>query len=88
MRPLFFVLPAAAISTAAIPRSNHPRCGCFTALPGKNRAICVLFSTNACNKPSSWQCLPEMHAFQDRNGKILALCVHFQVQLGGFGYMA
>lgn len=88
MRPLFFVLPAAAISTAAIPRSNHPRCGCFTTLPGRNRAVCVLFSTNARIKPSSWQYLPEMHAFRDRNGKILALCVRFHVQLGGFGYMA
>lgn len=67
----------------------HPSCcDCFTAAPGKNRAACILFSTNARNKPSSWQCLPEMYAFRDRNGKILALCVHFQVQSGGFGYMA
>lgn len=67
----------------------HPsRCGCFTASPGKNRTVCVLFSMNARNKPSPWQCLPKMYAFRDRNGKILALCVHFQVQSGGFGYMA
>ena len=83
-------LPAPA-TPAAPPRKAriHPSCcDCFTAAPGKNRAVCILFSTNACNKPSSWQYLPEMYAFRDRNGKILALCVHFQVQSGGFGYMA
>lgn len=85
--------PHAAVpaATAAPPHEAriHPSCcGCFMASPGKNRAVCVLFSTNARNKPSSWQCLPEMYAFRDRNGKILALCVHFQVQSGGFGYMA
>lgn len=83
---------AAALATPAAPPHEariHPsRCGCFTASPGKNRTVCVLFSTNACNKPSPWQYLPEMYAFRDRNGKILALCVHFQVQSGGFGYMA
>lgn len=94
--------PSAAPSPARYrpPRQPHPprpphearihpsRCGCPTASPGKNRTVCVLFSTNARNKPSPWQCLPEMYAFRDRNGKILALCVHFQVQSGGFGYMA
>lgn len=82
---------AAPATPAAPPRKAriHPSCcDCFTAAPGKNRAVCILFSTNARNKPSSWQCLPEMYAFRDRNGKILALCVHFQVQSGGFGYMA
>ena len=82
---------AAPATPAAPPRKAriHPSCcDCFTAAPGKNRTVCVLFSTNARNKPSPWQCLPEMYAFRDRNGKILALCVHFQVQSGGFGYMA
>ena len=83
---------AAALATPAAPPRKariHPSCcDCFTAAPGKNRAVCILFSTNACNKPSPWQYLPEMYAFRDRNGKILALCVHFQVQSGGFGYMA
>ena len=85
-------LPSTAPATPAAPPHEariHPSCcGCFMASPGKNRAVCVLFSTNARNKPSSWQCLPEMYAFRDRNGKILALCVHFQVQSDGFGYMA
>lgn len=85
-------LPSTAPATPAAPPYEariHPSCcGCFTASPGKNRTVCVLFSTNARNKPSSWQYLPEMYAFRDRNGKILALCVHFQVQSGGFGYMA
>lgn len=83
---------AAAPTTPAAPPHEariHPSCcGCFMASPSKNRTVCVLFSTNARNKPSPWQCLPEMYAFRDRNGKILALCVHFQVQSGGFGYMA
>lgn len=82
---------AAPATPAAPPRKAriHPSCcDCFTAAPGKNRAVCILFSTNARNKPSSWQCLPETYAFRDRNGKILALCIHFQVQSGGFGYIA
>ena len=29
-----------------------------------------------------------MYAFRDQNGKILALCVHFQAQSGDSGYMA
>ena len=29
-----------------------------------------------------------MYAFRDQNGKILALCIHFQVQSGDSGYMA
>lgn len=29
-----------------------------------------------------------MHAFRGKNGKILAPCIHFRVQSGGFGYMA
>ena len=85
-------LPSTAPATpAALPHEAriHPSCcGCLAASPGKNRAVCVLFSTNARNKPSPWQCLPEMYAFRDRNGKILALCVYFQVQSGGFGYIA
>lgn len=81
-------VPAAPATPPHEARIHPSCCGCFTASPGKNRTVCVLFSTNARNKPSSWQYLPEMYAFRDRNGKILALCVHFQVQSGGFGYMA
>lgn len=81
-------IPAAPATPPHEARIHPSCCGCFTASPGKNRTVCVLFSTNARNKPSSWQYLPEMYAFRDRNGKILALCVHFQVQSGGFGYMA
>lgn len=91
-RAVTCTLPSTVPATPAAPPHEariHPsRCGCFTASPGKNRTVCVLFSMNARNKPSPWQCLPEMYAFRDRNGKILALCVHFQVQSGGFGYMA
>ena len=57
-------------------------------LAGKNRAICIPFSPNARNKPSSWQCLPEMHAFRDQDGNILAPCIHFRAQSGDSGYMA
>lgn len=81
-------IPAAPATPPHEARIHPSRCGCFTASPGKNRTVCVLFSMNARNKPSPWQCLPKMYAFRDRNGKILALCVHFQVQSGGFGYMA
>ena len=73
------------------------QCGCCLLTPhflgiaisaGKNRTVCIPFSPNAGNKPPSWQHLRLMHAFRGKNGKILAPCIHFRVQSGGFGYMA
>ena len=67
------------------------QCGCCLLSPhflgiaisaGKNRTVCIPFSPNAGNKPPSWQHLRLMYAFQDSDGKILASCVHFQVQSG------
>ena len=58
------------------------------ALAGKNRAVCIPFSPNARKRPSSWQHPPEMHAFRDQDGNILAPCIHFRAQSGDSGYMA
>ena len=58
------------------------------ALAGKNRAVCIPFSPNARKRPLSWQHPPEMHAFRDQDGNILALCIHSRVQSGDSGYMA
>lgn len=67
------------------------QCGCCLLSPhflgiaisaGKNRTVCIPFSPNAGNKPPSWQHLRLMYAFRDSDGKILASCVHFQVQSG------
>ena len=68
--------------------SLSSRCGGPRALAGKNRAVCIPFSPNALKRPPSWQHPPEMHAFRDQDGNILALCVHFRVQSGDLGYMA
>ena len=38
--------------------------------------------------PPSWQHPPEMHAFRDQDGNILAPCIHSRVQSGDSGYMA
>ena len=46
------------------------------------------FSPNARKRPPSWQHPPEMHALRDRNGNILAPCIHFRAQSGDSGYMA
>ena len=70
------------------PPSLSSRCGGPRALTGKNRTVCIPFSPNARKRPSSWQHPPEMHAFRDRNGNILALCIHFRAQSGDSGYMA
>ena len=75
-------LPRAA---ARVPLS---RCGGPGALAGKNRTACIPFSPNARKRPPSWQHPPEMHAFRDQNGNILALCIHFRAQSGDSGYMA
>ena len=64
------------------------RCGGPRALTGKNRTVCIPFSPNARKRPPSWQHPPEMHAFRDQDGNILALCIHSRVQSGDLGYMA
>lgn len=68
--------------------SLSSRCGGPRALTGKNRTVCIPFSPNARKRPPSWQHPPEMHAFRDQNGNILAPCIHFRVQPGDSGYMA
>ena len=70
------------------PSSLSLRCGGPRALAGKNRAVCIPFSPNARKRPPSWQHPPEMHAFRDQNGNILAPCIHSRVQSGDLGYMA
>ena len=70
------------------PSSLSSRCGGPRALAGKNRAVCIPFSPNARKRPPSWQHPPEMHAFRDQDGNILALCVHSRAQSGDLGYMA
>ena len=68
--------------------SPSSRCGGPRALAGKNRAVCIPFSPNARKRPLSWQHPPEMHAFRDQDGNILAPCIHFRVQSGDSGCMA
>ena len=68
--------------------SLSSRCGGPRALTGKNRAVCIPFSPNARKRPPSWQHPPEMHAFRDQDGNILAPCIHFRAQSGDSGYMA
>ena len=70
------------------PPSLSSRCGGPRALAGKNRAVCIPFSPNARKRPLSWQHPPEMHAFRDQDGNILALCIHFRAQSGDSGCMA
>ena len=66
--------------------SGH--CGRFRALTGKNRVVCILFLLNAFRLPLSWQNSFEMYAFRLNDGKILAPCMHFQMQLGNSEYIA
>lgn len=68
--------------------SLSSRCGGPRALTGKNRTVCIPFSPNARKRPPSWQHPPEMHAFRDQNGNILAPCIRFRAQSGDSGYMA
>ena len=70
------------------PPSLSSRCGGPRALAGKNRAVCIPFSPNARKRPPSWQHPPEMHAFRDQDGNILAPCIRFRAQSGDSGYMA
>ena len=89
-------LPCAAARIAPTVRRHprHPppslssRCGGPRALAGKNRAVCIPFSPNARKRPSSWQHPPEMHAFRDQDGNILAPCIRFRAQSGDSGCMA
>ena len=77
-----------APTSASPPPSLSSRCGGPGALAGKNRTVCIPFSPNARERPSSWQHPPEMHAFRDQDGNILAPCIHFRAQSGDSGYMA
>ena len=70
------------------PPSLSSRCVGPGALAGKNRTACIPFSPNARKRPPSWQHPPEMHAFRDQDGNILAPCIHFRAQSGDSGYMA
>ena len=69
-------------------RVTLSRCVGPGALAGKNRAVCIPFSPNARKRPPSWQHPPEMHAFRDQDGNILAPCIRFRAQSGDSGYMA
>ena len=75
-------------SSASPPPSLSSRCGGPRALAGKNRAVCIPFSPNARKRPPSWQHPPEMHAFRDQDGNILAPCIRFRAQSGDSGCMA
>ena len=77
-----------APTSASPPPSLSSRCGGPRALAGKNRTVCIPFSPNARKRPPSWQHPPEMHAFRDQDGNILAPCIHSRVQSGDSGYMA
>ena len=81
-----------ASSTSRPPRAAArvplSRCVGPGALAGKNRTVCIPFSPNARKRPPSWQHPPEMHAFRDQDGNILAPCIHSRVQSGDSGYMA
>ena len=77
-----------APTSASPPPSLSSRCGGPRALAGKNRAVCIPFSPNARKRPPSWQHPPEMHAFRDQDGNILAPCIRFRAQSGDSGYMA
>ena len=77
-----------APTSASRPISLSSRCGGPRALTGKNRTVCIPFSPNARKRPPSWQHPPEMHAFRDQDGNILAPCIHFRAQSGDSGYMA
>ena len=81
-----------ASSTSRPPRAAArvplSRCVGPGALAGKNRTACIPFSPNARKRPPSWQHPPEMHAFRDQDGNILAPCIHSRAQSGDSGCMA
>ena len=80
--------PSASRPPCADIRVTLSRCVGPGVLAGKNRAACIPFSPNARKRPPSWQHPPEMHAFRDQDGNILALCIHSRAQSGDSGYMA
>ena len=80
--------PSASRPPRAAARVPLSRCVGPRALAGKNRAVCIPFSPNARKRPSSWQHPPEMHAFRDQDGNILAPCIRFRAQSGDSGCMA
>ena len=75
-------------TSASPPPSLSSRCVGPGTLAGKNRTVCIPFSPNARKRPPSWQHPPEMHAFRDQDGNILAPCIHSRAQSGDSGYMA
>ena len=79
---------SASRPSRAVARIPLSRCVGPGPLAGKNRTVCIPFSPNARERPPSWQHPPEMHAFRDQDGNILALCIHFRAQSGDSGYMA
>ena len=80
--------PARIVPTAPAARIPLSRCVGPGVLAGKNRTVCIPLSPNARKRPFSWQHPPEMHAFRDQDGNILALCIHSRAQSGDLGYMA
>ncbi len=80
--------PSASRPPRADIRVTLSRCVGPGVLAGKNRTVCIPLSPNARKRPSSWQHPPEMHAFRDQDGNILAPCIHFRAQSGDSGYMA
>ena len=85
--PTARIAPPPSPPRAAV-RVPLSRCVGPGALAGKNRTACIPFSSNARKRPPSWQLPPEMHAFRDQDGNILALCIHFRAQSGDSGCMA
>ena len=80
--------PSASRPPRADIRVTLSRCVGPGVLAGKNRTVCIPLSPNALKRPPSWQHPPEMHAFRDQDGNILAPCIHFRAQSGDLGYMA
>ena len=80
--------PSASRPLRADIRVTLSRCVGPGVLAGKNRTVCIPLSPNALKRPPSWQHPPEMHAFRDQDGNILAPCIHSRVQSGDSGYMA
>ena len=86
------VPPASPPSRASLPsrppraaaRVPLSRCVGLGAMAGKNRTACIPFSSNARKRTPSWQLPPEMHAFRDQDGNILALCIPFPGAIGRF----
>ena len=74
--------PSASRPPRADIRVTLSRCVGPGVLAGKNRTVCIPFSPNARKRPPSWQHPPEMHAFRDQDGNILAPCIRFRAQSG------